>query len=202
LRQCFAGERKKMKFEKRVRLKNGMELLMRNGTEADGEAAATVFNDTHRETDYLLSYPEEHEITPEEEAEFLKSKEESEREAEILAIVDGSVVGLAGIDMFSPRFKLKHRAEFGVSVSKDYWGLGIGRHLLRACMELAVQAGYEQLELDVVAENERAIGLYKSEGFVEFGRNPKGFKSKYSGDQALVLMRLELPAKESGRKQP
>ena len=56
----------------------------------------------------------------------------------------------------------------------------------------AKQAGYVQLELDVVADNKQAISLYEKAGFVEFGRNPKGFKSKFSGYQELVYMRLEL----------
>ena len=54
------------------------------------------------------------------------------------------------------------------------------------------QAGYAQLELGVVGDNEKALALYKSEGFVEYGRNPKGFRSRSSGWQELVLMRLEL----------
>lgn len=58
--------------------------------------------------------------------------------------------------------------------------------------ECARKAGYEQLELEAVAENERAIALYKSEGFEEYGHNPKGFLSRYSGFQELVYMRLEL----------
>jgi len=64
--------------------------------------------------------------------------------------------------------------------------------LVKACIECAETAGYAQLELDVTAENERAIALYMSEGFVEFGRNPKGFRSRESGWQELVLMRREL----------
>ena len=43
-----------------------------------------------------------------------------------------------------------------------------------------------------MAENERAIALYQSEGFVEYGRNPRGFRSRQTGWQELVLMRLEL----------
>lgn len=43
-----------------------------------------------------------------------------------------------------------------------------------------------------MAENERAVALYKSEGFEEYGRNPKGFLSRYSGFQELVYMRLDL----------
>ena len=64
--------------------------------------------------------------------------------------------------------------------------------MTKACIQLAKQAGYLQLELEAVADNERALGLYESEGFVEYGRNPKGFRSRFTGWQALVLMRREL----------
>ena len=35
------------------------------------------------------------------------------------------------------------------------------------------------------------IALYESVGFVEYGRNPKGFRSRLTGWQEVVLMRLE-----------
>ena len=53
-------------------------------------------------------------------------------------------------------------------------------------------AGYTQLELSVVAANTRAIALYQKAGLVEFGRNPRGFRSRTSGFQEIVFMRLEL----------
>ena len=80
----------------------------------------------------------------------------------------------------------------GISVLKEFWGLGLGKALMNACIQSAKKAGYKQLELNVVAENERAVALYKSFGFVEFGRNPKGFNSRTSGFQELVYMLLEL----------
>ncbi len=43
-----------------------------------------------------------------------------------------------------------------------------------------------------IAENQTALALYKSVGFVEYGRNPRGFRSRFSGWQELVLMRQEL----------
>lgn len=61
-----------------------------------------------------------------------------------------------------------------------------------ACIECAKKAGYLQLELDVVADNDRAIALYKSAGFREYGRNPRGFQSRTAGFQEVVYMRLEL----------
>ena len=181
-----------MKYNRTVKLKNGRECILRNATALDGAAALENFILTHSQTDYLLSYPDEVTYTVAEEAEHLKNKAESENEIEILAIIDNKVVGTAGVSSIGNKYKLKHRAEFGISVDKNYWGLGIGRVLTKACIECAKKAGYLQLELDVAAENERAVELYKSEGFIEYGRNPKGFNSRISGFQELVLMRLEL----------
>ena len=60
------------------------------------------------------------------------------------------------------------------------------------CIHYAKQAGFLQLELDVVAENQSAIALYKRHGFVEFGRNPLGFRRKDGSWQEVILMRLDL----------
>ena len=75
---------------------------------------------------------------------------------------------------------------------KEYWGLGIGRALMEACINCAKEAGYAQLELTVVAENARAIALYQKAGFVEYGRNPRGFHSRISGFQEVIYMLLDL----------
>lgn len=181
-----------MKYHQKILLKNGAEALLRNGDASDGLAAYELFNLTHAETDYLLSYPDENTYDPEQGAQFLEEKTKANNEIEIVAIVGDKLVGTAGIEAVGHKYKLKHRAELGISILKDYWGLGLGKALMKACIQCAKDAGYTQLELSVVAENERAMSLYRSLGFVEFGRNPKGFMSKTSGFQELVYMRLEL----------
>ena len=182
-----------MIYNKTIKIKDGMECILRNADFKDGEAVYEIFNQTHEETDYLLSYTDENSYNIEQEAQFLQEKTDSPNEIEIIAIVEGKVIGTAGIGMIGPKFKVKHRAEFGISVAKEYWGLGIGRALTNACIECAREAGYAQLELEAVAENDHALALYESVGFVEFGRNPKGFRSRISGEyQELVSMRLDL----------
>lgn len=47
-------------------------------------------------------------------------------------------------------------------------------------------------EAELVADNKRAVSLYKSLGFSEYGRNPTGFKSRTGSYQELVYMMLEL----------
>ncbi|MDY3249883.1 MAG: GNAT family N-acetyltransferase [Candidatus Choladocola sp.] len=181
-----------MKYNRIIQLKNGKECCLRNGVESDGQEVLENFNLTHAQTDFLLSYPDENSFDAVQESRFLKEKTESENEIEILAVLDGRVAGTAGIEAIGNKDKVKHRAEFGVSVAREYWGLGIGRALMEACIECARQAGYMQLELDVVAENTSAISMYQSAGFVEYGRNPRGFNSRLKGFQELVYMRLEL----------
>lgn len=181
-----------MKYNQKVVLKNGKEALLRNGTAADGQAVFEIFNLTHDETDFLTSYSDENSYNAEQESAFLDEKTNSENEIEIVALVDGKIVGLAGIEIVGAKYKLRHRAEFGICIAKDYWGLGIGKALTSACIQCAKEAGYVQLELDVVADNERALAMYKSFGFTEYGRNPKGFNSRFTGFQVLVYMRLEL----------
>ncbi len=181
-----------MKYYNKIKLKDSRECVIRSCSAADGVVSLELFNKTHEETDFLLSMPGENNYTVEEQSEYLQKKYDSEREIELIAEVDGKPAGLGGIDEIRNRIKTRHRADFGVSILKEYWGLGIGRAILEACIELAREAGYEQLELDVVADNTNAIALYKSAGFTEYGRNPRGFKSPVSSWQELVQMRLEL----------
>ena len=180
-----------MTYYKTVKLKNGTECVLKNGTAADGKAVLENFLKAHGETDFLMSYPDENRFGPEDESDYLRGLEENADAVELLAVVNGAIAGTAGIEAVGKNYKVKHRAEFGISVLKEYWGLGIGRALTEACLECARSAGFSQVELTAVTDNERAIALYESVGFREYGRNPKGFCSRINGWQELVYMLKE-----------
>ncbi len=181
-----------MKFEKTIMLKNGVPCTIRNGEGADGDELLFVFQTTHAETDHLMTYPDENTFDAASEAAFLQEKTDSDREIELLAVVDGKVVGSAGFEAVGTKDKLRHRADFGIAVLRDYWGLGIGRALTQCSIVCARAAGYHQLELTVVADNTAAVALYRSLGFVEYGLNPMGFLARDGRYQALSYMRLAL----------
>ena len=181
-----------MQYDQTVITPKGLIVHIRNGVASDGSAVLENFDLTHAETDYLLSYPDENHFDAEQESRYLEKKATSPNEIELIAFVDGKVAGTAGIDAIGAQYKVAHRAEFGIGILKEYWGLGIGRALMEACIHCAKTAGYAQLELEVVAENARAISMYQTAGFVEYGRNPKGFRSRNAGYQELISMRLEL----------
>lgn len=180
-----------MNYTKNVILKNGKECLIRNAVGTDAQEVYDMFTLTHEQTDYLASYKEESDFDVAFERQFLVDKEGSDKEVYLCAVVDGHIVGVAGVDSVGKN-KVRHRAELGIAIDKAFWGMGIGRALVTACIESAKNAGYAQLELEVVSNNDGAIYLYESMGFMEYGRNPKGFQSRYNGWQELILMRMEL----------
>ena len=180
-----------MKYAKNVTLKNDKKCLLRNAVGEDAQEVLDIFLLTHEQTDFLSSYKDEATFDTTFEKQFLTDKECADREVYLCAVVDGHIVGTAGVDSKGEN-KISHRAEFGIAIDKDFWGIGIGRALTVACIECAKDAGYSQLELEVVSDNSSAISLYKSMGFIEFGRNPRGFHSRYQGWQELISMRVEL----------
>ena len=181
-----------MIYNKTVLLKDGRTCVIRNGEERDAEGVLANFIATHGQTEFLSTYPDETTFTVEYEEAYLKRKKEAERDAALVAEVDGVITGTAGIDLISRSDKVKHRGHFGISIDKDWWGIGIGRALTEACIECARAAGYLQIELGVIADNKRAISLYRSAGFTEYGRNPRGFRTRDGRWQEDILMRLEL----------
>ena len=177
-----------MNYYKETKLKNGKKIILRSCTIHDAENVLFLFNKTHEETDNLLTYPEENTFTLKDEEKFLDSMHNSENEIEIIAVIDGVAAGTAGIQQVGNKIKIKHRAELGISVLREYWSIGIGKALTEACIECAVKAGYEQIELNVIAENKNAVEMYKKCGFEEIGRNPRGFKNKEGKYQTLLYM--------------
>ena len=74
--------------------------------------------------------------------------------------------------------------------------MGIGRVLMDASIDCARKAGFTQLELEVVADNERAVSLYRRAGFEEYGRNPRGYKSASAGFAPLLSSTFLFPMKK------
>ena len=94
----------------------------------------------------------------------------------------------------SAKSRTYHRASLGMSVRRDYWRQGIGSAMMERLITHARQTGFEQIELEVVSANRRAISLYIKYGFQVYGTRPHGLKypdGTYADD---YLMRKTLTA--------
>ncbi|MEO8835291.1 MAG: GNAT family protein [Caldimonas sp.] len=71
-------------------------------------------------------------------------------------------------------------------------GLGYGRACVRLLALMAFRdLGAHRFWLDVKSRNERALGLYRSEGFVEEGRLRESVRSEGGFDSLIVMSMLK-----------
>jgi len=74
-------------------------------------------------------------------------------------VIASATLGFQSMEMY------RHRAEFGIIVHDDYLGRGLGTILTRYMIDIARERGIKKIDLMVVAHNERAIRVYKRQGF-------------------------------------
>ena len=150
-----------MLYYREISLKIQRKCLLKNAERADAAAFLHYFTQAHAETDFLTTYADEGTHSVEDMEERLAAQKASRTEIEICAFVDGILVGSAGNHALSTREK-QGTARISASVSCGNTGdRGIGAALTGACIDCAKEAGFRQLELEVVGENETAVRLYK-----------------------------------------
>ena len=115
---------------------------------------------------------------------------------EVLAIVavvadrnKNRIIGSASLK-FNPQEALKHKAELGLTVHDAYQNMGIGTALLNHLIDVARMKKLTKIWLQVSADNDRAIYLYKKAGFTIEGKLCKEscINGKYRDDYRMALL--------------
>lgn len=107
-------------------------------------------------------------LTPEDFKKLIYEDSISEKTMFLIAEVEGKIVGFTRLEG-NKLSRFRHKAEFGICISKEYWGHGIGKVLLEKILMWADTVGIKKISLTVVQTNTKAIQLYKRYGFVEEG---------------------------------
>ena len=148
------------------RLQNGRTLLIREAQAEDAAAALGYLHAVCGESDYLGFGPGEFELTEAEEADCLRTFQAAPNRLYLVGLLDGTLVSTLSFTA-GHRARTRHAGEFGMSVLQPHWGLGIGSSMLDALLEWARRSGIvTKVNLRVRTDNERAIRLYESKGFV------------------------------------
>ncbi len=182
-----------MRFiEKVITLKDGSSLTLRSPNEADAEGMLAYLRKTAGETDHLLRTPEEVTLTKDEEKAYLRGVLDSPRSMMVCAFRGPEPIGCVSFRPVGDRQRVRHRAECGIALCRDFWGLGLGSLLMREMLREAGNASYEQMELTVYADNGRAIRLYERLGFRVWGRRLNACKMPDGDCRDDLLMGLLL----------
>ncbi|GAU78483.1 GNAT family N-acetyltransferase [Fusibacter sp. 3D3] len=145
-----------------------IEWTLRSAQKSDAMALAKLRLQIDSETEFLDREVGEGVLT---EADFIKIIETDSLDAGHLFLVAEFEDELVGFTRCERKVlnRFNHQADFGICILKDYWGYGIGRHLIHAVLTWADETHIEKVVLSVVEANESAIKLYQSVGFKQEG---------------------------------
>ena len=163
--------------DKSILLKDGRTAILKSPCVEDAEKLLNYIKKSCGETDFLLRYPEEWNITVEQEVEWVNRLRSSSNTLGIACYVDGEVAGNCEIS-FRSGIKTSHRATVAIAILKDYWNLGIGSAMFEELIAAAQKRGTEIMELAFIEGNDRARHLYEKFDFRVISQKPNAFKLK------------------------
>jgi ribosomal protein S18 acetylase RimI-like enzyme len=159
--------------------KKGTEIVIRYPKLEDGPILLDFINPLSKEQTFIRFQGEQ--LSLEDETNWLNGMLDGIQKNKIIMLVvehEGRIIGDSTIALQG--LVESHIGLFGITVTKDFRGQGIGRLL----MELVVKEAIENLPqlriiiLSVFANNPLAKQMYQQFGFVQYGDLPEGILHK------------------------
>lgn len=161
---------------KQYTLKNGEKLVLRVPKLEDAQALIDLMRTVDSETKFLAREPGEFCVTLDQEEAFIKNVHKNEHGQFLVAEIGGEIIGSCQTSVVRNLRRYQHRAGMALLVKKRHWNKGIGKKMMEACIEWCKESQIEQLELEVIAGNDRAIAMYEQFGFRLCGTKPNALK--------------------------
>lgn len=177
--------------EKKITLKDGRTAILKSPCVEDAQKMLNYIKTSCAETDFLMRYPEEWDMTVDGEAAWIECVRSSGNILVITCYVDGEVAGNCEIS-FKSGMKISHRAGIGIALLRDYWNLGIGSAMFCEIINAAKIRGIEIMELKYLEGNERGKALYEKFGFQTVCIRPRAVKLKNGDYKSEIFMQKYL----------
>lgn len=169
-------------------MSEAVELTIREAIPSDAAQLLAVSRKIGEETEFLVMDKQGINLPEELLAIQLADLYESDANVLLLALLGDQIVGQASLKS-APEKRIAHIAELGVSILREYWGMGLGRVLIEELMDWAEASGkIFRLELTVQAQNTRALALYDKLGFKQEGILARGARGDDGRFLDVVLM--------------
>lgn len=155
--------------------KKNTDIQIRYPQLSDAEKMCEYINILSKEETFISFQGKEISLAEEKKyVEDLVKKIEENSAVTLLAFSNTQLIGVS--DLHMKEDANAHEGVFGISITKDFRGEGIGTLLMELVLDEAVRT-IERLKiitLGVFANNPLAIKMYEKFGFVETGRIPEG----------------------------
>ncbi len=170
-------------------LANGENMYVREAIPKDASALLTLFQKVVRETGFLKTLPKEADrITEEQERKYIEHYTQKNHCLLLVAETEKAIIGSLTLTQ-KEKAKQHHIADLGIIVLADYWNMGIARRLLNRMMNwIEHQDMIQYLQLEIQANNEKAIRIGREFGFLEEGRSTRAICIHSGMYEDLVFM--------------
>lgn len=163
-------------FPRLVTLKTGETARLRTVREADAADVLRLVQAVAAEEVLIGVEVPNIPQSVEEERRFIRAALNTPRRLFMGAEVNGRIVGTLSLTPGQFGRKDAHLAMLGIVLAPQYRGVGLGGAMIDVALEWARAKGFEKIQLEVFATNERALVLYRRKGFVEEGRRRRAYK--------------------------
>ncbi len=187
-----------------LNLSDAPAITLRSLEAKDAACTVAYMKTMYASSPFLAREADEWNLSIADEAAWLQKAEADPKRIILGALHHDQLVGLCDFSPVASMSRMVHRAQCGLSVAPDFQHKGIGTVLMQALLELAAQAGYEQMELEVVSTNAKAVSLYKKLKFTKCGTMQRGMKYKDGSyvDLDLMVRRLVQHGSKSEKSFP
>lgn len=161
---------------------DGLEVLIRYIKNSDAKDLNEYINILSKEKTFIsyqgapipISYEEKY-------IQEVLEKFKNHTAVHLLVFCEGKLIGSSDLHLPDPkREAIKRNGHLGISILKEYRNKKLGKLLMGLLLDEAVKnlPDLKIITLGVMATNTPAIKLYKSFGFMEYGRLPEAFFHK------------------------
>ncbi len=176
------------KIVEKFQLEDGREVVFRYPQIEDAPLMLEYINTLSAEKTFIRFQGEQ--LTLEYEVERLTGllkKIENKKAVQVLVFCNTKLVGISEIT--TQEGSTKHTGGFGITLAKEFRNKGIGKKLMGAVINEAIKNIKEIkiIFLSCFSDNTVALNLYKSMGFVEFGKLPEGIMHKEHFDDHIYM---------------
>lgn len=176
------------KFEpKKVELKNGKIVLIRQATTLDAEGLLNCIKQYVPQSEYIPKYGHEITLTLRQEEDWISSFITNDNSLLLIAEFDNQIIG--NIDLTGSRREImQHTAVIGMGMLGEWQNVGLGTMLLSLTVDWAKQNPIlELIWLQVYTANVSGMRLYHKMGFQENGVIKNFFKQDGSYFDNLTM---------------
>ncbi|MCX6713774.1 MAG: GNAT family protein [Candidatus Vogelbacteria bacterium] len=156
-------------FTQEIILKNKEKLIIRQAQPSDALDINNYIQKVVSESDFLATSPDDDSVSEENQKKYLEKRANSDGNLFLVGIIGDQIVGMLNFKNGN-KIRTQHAGEFGMTVARANWGIGIGSCLLETLIAWAkIGRQIRKINLRVRTDNVNAIKLYEKYGFKNEG---------------------------------